>query len=51
MEKFKVGLSLLEYLHLNVDPVAEMHFFAHYVQNEVDYGEVIVGLVVLYSPN
>jgi len=22
---------LLEYLHLYVDPVAEMHFFAHYV--------------------
>jgi len=51
LEKLKVGLSLLEYLHLYVDPVAEMHFFAHYVKNEVDDGEVIVGLVVFHSPN
>lgn len=51
MKKFKVSLSVLNHLHLYVDPVAEMHFFAHDVQNEVDYGEVVICLVVLYTPN
>ncbi len=50
VQLLEVGLTRLQYLHLDVDQIAEVHLLAHDVEDVVGNREVVVGLLVLHSP-